>query len=261
MGQSECCSTCSDSIPFDGFYLGVSLGVAANKVKFDSQAEAFAALNGIPSTVTLSSNASIAKNHIWGEVYAGGGFTFCRTLYLGPRLGVNFSSFDMSYKPRGELNTVFPPAFPVTLQLVGKGRVKLQPVEYTLDAKGGIVLWCNTLLYGLVGVAANQPTLWTSPALEGSASTGFVSASIDQEISRRRRGEWAHFRWGCGLDALICEGLKVGAFYTHTNYGTIERSAVEELVVIPNLGSAGISGKTRAKVRREVIAGSLSYSF
>lgn len=204
---------------FHSLYLGQSFGVAFNKGTFSSESSSVA-LFGLPHYLSLSSKSISCNESLWGEVYGGCGRTYFCHLYLGLRAGMNISDFHVKDFNSTSLSENLSPDIPISSAIINQSKLKLRLVEGTFDQKIGWIFCKNTLLFALVGVAINQPSLTGSSLFtdSGGGDTPFdgnVSFSLD------KKGKSTHFRWGIGVEHEFLCHWGVQVLYTHTNYGKI----------------------------------------
>jgi len=95
----------NDGCFFRGFYVGESIGVAINSTDFTS--DSISTYTALPRDLLLTPTfeGSAKQEKLWGEIFVGWGCFFCERLYLGPRLGVNFSSYNLTAKSTSLLST------------------------------------------------------------------------------------------------------------------------------------------------------------
>lgn len=207
---------------FQGFYLGQSFGNAHNTGNFSSESSSVADF-GLPHTLTLSSSGKGYNESFFGEVYGGYGCIYFCHLYVGLRLGASLSDFDVKNRSSSSLSQTLSSTIPISSTITNSLKGKLWLPEVTIDQKIGWVFNERTLVFGLVGVALNQPSLkgFSVASDTGGGDTPFdgsVSFSLD------KKGQLAHFRWGVGLDYKFTCNWAVQLLYTQTNYGRLRFS-------------------------------------
>lgn len=150
------------------------------------------AVFGLPPTLTLSSQAKHVQESFWGEIYGGYGHTFFSNLYVGIRVGANFSDTNIKSQSSSNLSQILAPNIPISSTITNYPKAKLWFPEPTFIEKVGWVFYEKTLVFGLVGLAINRPLL------EGSviaSDSGGGNTPFDGEVnfSIRKKSQVLHF--------------------------------------------------------------------
>ncbi len=165
---------------FGGLYVGVAGGEATHfsRQRVDAAASTFIVDDDLFSMLTTEAqtlNHNIYKIKGWGEIYAGYGCQFCPrkclSPYLGVRIGGNFSRSHLStHLPLSVVTdaAIDVSSFTSSVALDLCLKTHLKTAELTLDAKPGVVLCRNTMLFGLLGVAFNHAKASLSDTLSAS---------------------------------------------------------------------------------------------
>lgn len=244
-------STVHADTAFDSFYTGISVGqsLTTANVNFDVAAQVVvpAVLNASASTYLLQ---TLKKNAPAASVFAGYGFSY-DPFYFGGEF-----SFKKTNANASATNAAaFTVAGTNTFNVVSTTSVQLRSVEFALDARPGIVLTCNSLLYARVGVTRNELTLKTVQNLT-AAATGFPQATfpIPQTNARNVTG----LRLGGGLEQKIDQYLSLRLDYIYTHYQRMQINNAASIAVGGG-GSASLSNSTNVKAINHSFLLGLSY--
>ncbi len=216
-------TNCYDCCPyFNGCYAGIAGGAVLNVTTpfYDSSYNALGSFL-LPNTIINRNDDPIYQHRGWGEIYAGWGHQWSR-LYLGGRLGVNFSSFNLTQHNIAQVNTRTPIGFPgplLTTNVSQKSTIstKLGPVEFTFDVKPGLV-FNRTMFFGLIGGAVNKErvTFHSEYLLTSTSPEG--NSTIPLNLNLEKEGRGVAFRWGVGLEHFFTKCIALEALYVHTKY-------------------------------------------
>lgn len=252
MASSGCCL--EDERYYTGFYLGLAGGAQANMFTASLTASADT-IYGNQEQLTLDRYEQQHHYQVspMGEIYCGWGLR-CACLYLGGRLGVNYSRFNINIDSQSEAivsSTDFG-------SVIDNMRMRLREVEYTVDFKPGIVICNRTLLFALVGAALNKESL---KATSHSASFEFnTNISTANTISLEKDKNGAGYRIGGGLEQMLSRCLSANLTFVYTNYWTLNRS-----INTTFLSSNGITLRhdlsMKGKAEKWAISAGLSYYF
>ena len=269
---------------FNGFYVGAAIGGsfgngtenASTTADADvpwqwayqdniNQANSYNYLGsyGIDFPDLNTNRNGLRKNSFAGSIFAGYGFG-CEPFYIGAEIfvkGANFKTRSSNSDSSGSRliindgNVLPGPGAAwfgsnTTQSLSSDTHIKLNPIEFGIDLRPGVLLTCDTLLYGRVGVTWNKISVRT----DSSASVTFNSATPDigfsaigataavspaltvgNSISNKKTK--AAFRVGGGLEQIFCDCLAVRLDYTFTYYGKVcvsgENSATGFVTTVP----------------------------
>ena len=256
---------------FNGFYAGVSIGGSGTNgseqvsdtgtissdglFQFNALGHTVRGAFSSSDPLGVSSNHAQRKNQFSGAIFAGYSYA-CEPYYIGAEIFVKGSH----YKAKTSSNALFALnvdafaevesttlAAPVSdfdveasvdapYTVSSSMRTKLNPVEFGIDLRPGVLLTCDSLLYGRVGVAFNKLRLdvdtTSSVALNASAEvTGdngaiIIAGGVSRgpfltETIASRSKKVAAFRIGGGLEQRFCDCLYLRLDYTFTHYGKI----------------------------------------
>lgn len=198
--------------PFSGFFVGVNGGIATNM----AETSMFSNLvnEGDLSESFLTEN-NIYQLRPWGEVFGGWGWQFC-WLYLGGRVGANFSRFDPESRLNAQIFEIIA-GVPGSIDTYNNTiKTELRITEYTFDFKPGIVFCNNTMLFGIFGAALNKQHMHGKSMYELSGPDVTDPGTAEIEVSRRRSS--AGFRGGAGIEHMFCGCLSLNLMYVYTRY-------------------------------------------
>ncbi len=207
-------SPCDYYHPFAGFYAGASGGITTQMAdsKFDALITVLVA--GTTETNELIEKSKNYRIKPWGEVFAGWGLQ-CGNIYLGGRLGVNFSSFDINHKYEEIATTITPGVFEAVQTENLNTRTKLSTAEFTFDFKPGWVFCQRTLFFGLLGGAVNKERFKGS-FTDSLSEVGLPPFASLISVNKRRTS--VAFRGGFGVEHMITRCLSLQVAYTFTQY-------------------------------------------
>lgn len=251
--------------PFHGFYVGAGLGLAINMADVNSdQTISFVQGGNVIADERDPLSAKLYKNNIYGSVFGGIGAQFCTGLHLGVRVGVNASRFDIKHEEG--TRKFFPSeapgnAFIVTQDVVSN--MRLRTFEYTLDGRVGWLLTQKTLLFGLLGMAWNKKKLDTTgtAGLDQIVNNVLLLQILDSLASSSSDAN-VFFRWGVGIEQMLCGCLAFEILYTHTNYGRLSTNGISEKGVgTDNSLLISQSYNILARLKRHTLTAGLVYHF
>ncbi len=225
--------------PFSGFYVGVGGGVATNMA--DAAFISTFTIGGASGTLIFDNDFYQVRP--WGEVYGGWGWQFC-WLYLGARVGANFSQYD----PNGEALLVNAATDVITLG--STLTTKLQATEYTFDFKPGVVFCNNTMFFGIFGAAVNKERMEGRMIFTNSDNPVLFS---ENELKRSRSS--AALRGGAGIEHLFCECLSIHLMYVYTNYWELQKSTSA------TVGAFTLTQIASTKAHKQVTSAGLTFYF
>jgi len=238
----ECCTPCNG---FSGFYIGVAGGIANNL----TDTSVFSCISITDESVITETEDNVYQIRPWGEVYGGWGWQFC-WLYLGGRLGANFSKFDSAF----EYESIFPqPGGPEIITNINRIKTELRVFEFTLDFKPGIVFCNNTMLFALFGAAWNKQHLSAQGDITRTTSAG---RSFDH-FKKGRNRSFAGFRGGAGIEYLFCNCLSFNLTYVFTRYWDLDQDLKPENTVTVN----SYYLMSSSKAYKQVTSMGISYYF
>ncbi|NGX60940.1 MAG: hypothetical protein K940chlam9_00415 [Chlamydiae bacterium] len=209
----EClCGGCG---PFDGGYVGVSGGVAGHGVKQHVESEVTNVESEVASNGMDFSCFSGRDSHTdycgYGEIFGGWGRQ-CSCLYLGGRLGVNFTNSDRkkTFIDEQEMN----------FNTIG---TELRTTEVTFDFKPGLVFCQKAMIFGTLGAAFN------CQELKGKSEAIIVDGGNGFDFKEDKSG--AGFRIGGGIEYLFCRCISLQAGYVYSDYWRLRANREEEFLV------------------------------
>lgn len=236
--------------PFSGFFVGVNGGIATNMAETSIFSDVITlASNG----ESFSTDNNIYQLRPWGEVFGGWGWQFC-WLYLGGRVGANFSKFD----PDSHLDAQIVSLGATQFFDVHRDNIKteLRITEYTFDFKPGIVFCNNTMLFALFGAALNKQHMHGRAVYSFFAIPPGDAGTSTIEVSRRRSS--AGFRGGAGIEHMFCGCLSLNLTYVYTRYW--ELSETESRNDFPDLNQ-GFTATFSTKAHKQVTSIGLTAYF
>ncbi len=202
--------------PFNGFYVGVTGGVALPVYRFNTQRNILVTSTGLVETVQVFQKERITDVKGSGEIFAGGGFQ-CHSFYLGGRIGGNFTDSSVHLNSGENLNTTSP-TFLQTDISSNPYKLRLSTAEFIFDFKPGWIFCSRAMLFGILGGAVNREKIsaaqldtFTVTIPPGPPVTTTDNISVKNQKTR------VGFRAGFGLEYLLsrCIGLQVGYLYTY----------------------------------------------
>lgn len=221
--------------PFDSFYLGVGVGDSFTSGRLNSGT--MVTQNGAGGGEFFSNFTNLRhfqhlKRDSWfGALYGGYGFS-CDYMYLGGELSIKFSGHNTATTSHPVVASDMP--VDTTAGAVTSGvdtiddttTLTFRKVEYTLDARPGVLLSPCTLFYGRIGVAFNRATLNSN--INATINETFISGggallfgatnsfSIAQSASKK-----VGIRFGLGIEQSIKECISLRLDYVYTRYRKI----------------------------------------
>ncbi len=236
---------------FDGFYLGGSLGVATPRAKHRFAVSEAIKRGELTDKQTFAIHAESCRVNPWGEVFGGWGRQ-CGSLYLGGRLGGNFSDG----KPRlvllaTELESGVTELFQFNLY------TKLQRAEFTFDFKPGWVFCSRSMLFGLVGGAVNKIRLNFNTLAQETSTFLNISDAARFKREKTRVG----IRGGIGFEQMLCSRLSLQLTYIYTYYGKLHQSTTATFVDVPFDETITATIDLRTEVSKQVASLGFAYYF
>jgi len=123
-------------------------------------------------------------------------------------------------------------------------------MEFALDARPGIIVACNSLLYARVGVARNKLTFNTTQnATVATAVVAQTTFPISQTTAKNVTG----LRLGAGLEQKIFQCLSLRLDYIYTHYKRMQFGNAA------SIGIASLSNSTSVKTANHSVLLGLSY--
>jgi len=228
-----------EECPFSGFYGGVQVGGS-----FVSGRETVGT-SGVLSTgtppaplvpaesINTFSDRGFRKNSVAGDIFLGYGCSAWDPVYLGAEIFLrgakatttNLDDANMS------LSTAAPSV--IAQDIATQVRTRLRPWEFGIDARPGVLLREDFLLYGRVGVAFNRLSVTTSTAYTVSTTAGAVTRTFPANSlvvnSHRNIGA---LRLGLGVEKEICENLTLRTDYTYSRYRKVNTSGTQSIATL-----------------------------
>jgi opacity protein-like surface antigen len=241
---------CLSGPGFQGLYGGASIGAQNFGSSVNQEFNAVLGTGETPPPFNLRVSVDPCKVGVWGEIFVGYGCTPCDWLYLGARLGSNFSSSELVVTAKGA--AIFEET-PLEPSLVG--RFKMNSVEPTLDAKPGFVFCEDTMLFGLIGVALNRAEADLNFLLRFVVSE---EAQFSLDSNHRTSDDVWGARFGFGLERLICCRYGLCVTYVYTVYPSKQGSIGDpQALLLDEVGQLLV----RMRPSRQVASIGLSYYF
>lgn len=222
---ANCCT------PFSGFYAGVAAGIVTNSADMrlvtsgnngeelvGMISESVLVTNGIDKQTTCK-ESEIKE---LGEIYAGWGCQFANQLYLGIRIGANFSRYSIDEEVVAR-SRIISSQIQNTSVVSDKIRTRLWTTEYTFDFKPGFVFCSQTMLFGIFGVAFNEGRMAASSQTRTVILLGLpvlVTDNAPFDIQDKKRQ--GALRLGFGLEQQLSKCLSLELSYVYTTYQRLE---------------------------------------
>ena len=249
------------SCAYDGFFMGVSGGVANTygKLAGGARAEFVDAIRGLDNTLTLDDNSRVSTNQATGGFTLGYSSVLCDWLYLGGELGAFYvpghlsDSFDSNTQMKFEGEGTFDASLRMNV------RSSLRKWEWTADFTPGVVVCDTFLLYGRIGYAANRAQF--------TADTEFHYFDTERNHARFFSPLTGHkkkggVRVGGGISHYICENVSLNANYVLTFYGKVEDfDPRAKLKAIQGFELDNFSNNATAWLKRQSFLLGLNYYF
>lgn len=252
-----------EECPFSGFYGGAQLGGTFLSGR-DSLSVSGSAVVGPPVEVSFGNNdfsdRSSRKNSFAGDVFLGYGCGAWDPIYLGAELFLKGNKATITNVDEASATTI-----DVGVRIVGvptfqniatQVRSRLRPWEFGIDARPGVLLCEDTLLYGRIGVAFNRLSVRTITSNSANVTTpldGVVTVPVNTILLEKHKNIGA-LRLGLGLEKEICENLSLRTDYIYTRYRKVTNSGSNGPVAstIATLGGpiAGTSTVSSTTVNR-----------
>lgn len=210
--------------PFSGFFIGVNGGIATNMAETSMFSDV---LNLQDVSQTYLAENNVYQLRALGEVFGGWGWQFC-WLYLGGRIGVNFSKFD----PQANLEAEILDTGVLNVQQ-NSLKTDLRTAEFTADFKPGIVFCNNTMFFGIFGAAFNKQHMHGRASFSTADLPGALSTA-EVEVTRER--SFAGFRGGAGIEHMFCSCLSINLMYVYTHYWELTETATVTNTVVADAG-------------------------
>ncbi len=243
--------------PFNGLYASMDIGPVYNQIEInDFIADlGFLDLSDINTLETEFSHTaeemapSVGLSFGWGR-------QFCSSLYFGVCAGVHLCEFDVHARFQADFQLVGDD--PLLNRIKDRNRVSLNFCEYTVDARPGFVVGCDTLLFGIGGLAFNRISL--DCETEGVLVTNSVDEAVMTPTSEALTT--LGLRGGFGLEQKISPCVSVVLTYVYTHY-LVRPSAMQKRIVRDANGMDifSVLSSTQARARRQSTSIGLSYYF
>ena len=274
---------------YDGFYIGVSGGVANTFGKLTTEAEAdftIIADDGfvhgdplIPIQKSNFANGSLraSKNRAIGGINLGASW-LCDCFYLGGELGAYYSPRYIKQtitNNESNLSTdnLFITGTFFTSNLTQEVRAKLNNWEWTADLTPGVLLCDTYLLYGRVGVAFNRIKLDTSTnflyndlqfPLDSSGTAIPTPTTVNVCLPGSASKKRAALRLGVGIASYIADNFVLSFNYTYTDYGKVSVTSATS-IHLPGVAvervMQGLYSDTKIRIMRQNFTVGLNYYF
>jgi len=252
---------CCDPCPFEGCYVGASLGIAANmgETRTDTSVS-YVVGGGEPVTManTIKTDAYILEP--WGELYAGYGFRCGSCFYLGARISVNFTNRKIKATSEKGLTDIPDGDDEFVITWSDDVTSRLNSVEGAFDLKLGLVFCENTMFFGLVGVGLNQTKI---SSITKSRFTADILLNDSNTVLRTRKSEFSPgLRLGFGMERLLRPCLGLHITYLYTWYRDQKITGSDDTFGSFNLRAPnGLTTQHRIRNRHQVLSVGLSYYF
>lgn len=257
---------------FDGAYLGAGLGGSFTRGDLKAEpnsAADFDPQEGAPPndiSAALSATNTLKRNSFAGNLYAGYGHAW-QPLYLGVEAFIKLANYKMNYAASTTATkTAGGGSYTLTDNLATASEVKLNPLEFGIDLRPGVLVTPNTLLFGRLGVAFNKLTLNSTTTTSGEYTNGAgftknFSGAITNTASKSVPG----LRLGLGLEQHLNEHLALRLDYVYTYYGKISTNNSTAPLIDDGSGTGTVTGTvtdhTSAIVSNHTVMLGLSYYF
>lgn len=244
--------------PFDGFYLGVAAGPETQRADAEIATtvvfpDTFAATI---HTVTDVSDLTIDQIQPFGEIFGGWGRQWSKWVYVGGRLGVNFSSFHITSANTIVNNDVDSEFFST---LSDKVRTRLLSSEFTFDLKPGVVFCQRSMLFGIIGGAYTNEKLNGESAFVftnmGSTVTSFNSVHLEKSKT------FVGIRYGFGLETFLYKCLSLQVSYIYTDYPKFTVSGTGNVTNENGTVPGGYGAKFSTKPSKQLFSLGLAWYF
>ncbi len=242
--------------PFDGFFIGGTVGLNHTGYEMDSSVSSFRKKclhdPSSPTVVTplISQSGGDTDDEVYGGIRGGWGKTFRGRWYGGVEGFGTFGNSD------GEVTQTFFPGNQVfTATSTNDGHVGDQ---WGVNAKLGILLSPTTLAYTRLGViwADVQATIDVDAFVPGlNSSISILDASNSNNQSA--------FLWGFGLEQFVWgDMVSIFAEYTHANFNSVNVSTDYPPTVDPtNPPRAGLTFSNSVKPELSTFTGGVNFHF
>lgn len=205
-----------DSFSFSS-YAGVSGGININTGHIDQSMSLEAT-----DIVRITPSGDFDTNHFGpiGQLQFGAGFN-TEAFYLGAELSGQLFDGDFD-----TVSTSFNDSVP-SVQTTHTSQLQLNNFEIALDFKPGFYLYENTLIYGRIGIAANE--------LELSENVQTFQELTNEEINIQSQNteDVYPLRLGVGVERRFNDDWSILIDYIYTRYGDISTQAHNNDVIPP----------------------------
>lgn len=249
---------------FNGFYAGIAAGGSFTSGRENTLGGGSHLFSDFVQTFvsTTSSRNDLIDNALKGAVYAGYGHTW-QLFYLSAEIFADISNYNMRSSGGDGFKQILSPV--LQIRSAYSTKVTLNPIEYGIDLRPGILLGPDTLLYGRIGTAINQLSLDSNVnGTEEQFPPIFVRETFGGTFPFSTTKTRAALRLGLGIEQHISPQLAVHADYIYTDYGkiTIDSSATQS-VISADSGPviSTISSNSNVKVTNNSVLLGLSYYF
>lgn len=220
--------------PFDGFYVGVAGGGVQTATDVQHNASAAYYFSSNPNTFGVINNSFSTKVHQnsgIGALYLGYGQKLGQSpLYFGIDIFGDTAQHDFTVSQGNNFFAADKNGNSYNISLGGTVKTELNSGEYGIDARPGVLLNQNTLLYGRVGAAFNRLQVNATDTHNlayinvnfqpqfGTTATTTLATGDSKNVTGLRLGVGLEERWG--------NHFAVNADYIYTNYGKINLSGL-----------------------------------
>lgn len=245
-----------DRCPFDGFYLGASIGGTSTNVT-QHQDNLATIDTDDPFSFSLSGPNSLKTNNSFkGALFAGLGGTW-HTLYLGAEIFADLGK----YKNHQYTSNTFIEDTDVQGTIDTTTRTRVNSFQFGIDLRPGFLVTANSLLYGRVGVA------YARPKLDVTTTINVIDSENDEIVALAAVGSKdKHFgalRLGAGLEQHICRGLNLRLDYIFTYYGKQDLAAYNNFTIAGGEEDSfyTLNNNTSVRIKNNTAMLGLSYNF
>lgn len=213
---------------FSGCNIGLSIGGACRSIHLEQIATSqFFFPDASSSAHNLSSHADgkLFDLEPIGELSIGWGRSF-QYFYLGFLAAVNFSGGAIEENN----SSTFSLSSTETTSLKNQLKIDCNIVEPTVDGKFGF-LFCNNLLYGIVGFAYNSIYLKQNLNYYFESNSGAI-LHLPNNFEKKKQHSLYGLRLGLGFEHLFCDSFSLFMGYTYT-YFTKKTAHAEQALSIP----------------------------
>lgn len=224
-----------DACPFDGPYLGASVGYSSYVSKITNNRQAIFNQTVFDEAGVVAFTSSETDNNFAnprghkssgiGSIYAGYGIS-CQNVYIGGEVffsGAKRSARYVQDQP-GVVTSTDP--FSTTTVFFNNPeiiKVKGKNWEFGIDIRPGVLLTCDTLFYARLGFAPNRfrVTSFTST----TNTDPFFGPNYNVVLTGSARKTRLNPRYGAGLEQLLCDNLSIRLDYIFTHFHRLRINA------------------------------------